>query len=220
LKNLNLFPLHQGGDDMNRCTKGRVRCGGLFALALGVLALLALPGLAAAKHRHHGHVHHHRGHGHGVVTGGAGGAGTIQSYDPATGKLTIALTGGETITGTVTEQTRIQCGCQHGDEQAGEEDASDSRDGNAPGQGPEGPGPQHQGPPPQGEGGEGEGPSQQGPPPQGGKPGKGQGDQQGNDCSTADLVVGAEVKEAQIDLHGGSASFELIALGHGEGGGS
>ena len=36
-------------------------------------------------------------------------AGTIASFDTATGKLTIALTGGETTSGLVTDATRIKC---------------------------------------------------------------------------------------------------------------
>ncbi len=40
-------------------------------------------------------------------------AGTIQSFDPSTGKLTIALFGGETLSGLVGEETEIECGGDH-----------------------------------------------------------------------------------------------------------
>ena len=86
------------------------RIAGLLALALGAVALLALTGVATAKdrggddhgdHGHHGRHHHHL---HEMRE-----AGTISSFDPATGKLTITLTGGETTSGLVTAETRIRC---------------------------------------------------------------------------------------------------------------
>jgi hypothetical protein len=78
-----------------------------LTLALVAAALLALSGIAAAKDRHgddHGRHHHH--HRHDLPIGEAG---TISSFDATTGRLTIALTGGETIGGLVTEDTRIRC---------------------------------------------------------------------------------------------------------------
>jgi hypothetical protein len=87
------------------------RIAGLLALALGAVALLALSGVATAKdrggddhgnHGHHGRHHHH--HFREIEE-----AGTISSFDSATGKLTIALTDGETVSGLVTAETRISC---------------------------------------------------------------------------------------------------------------
>src|ERR1700733_943607 len=84
------------------------RIAGLLALALGAVALLALSGVAAAKDRHgDDHGHHGRHHHHHFREMRE--AGTISSFDATTGKLTIALTGGETVTGLVTEETRIRC---------------------------------------------------------------------------------------------------------------
>jgi hypothetical protein len=85
------------------------RLTGLLALALGAAALLALPGVAAARHHHgdrHGRHHAHASHAQ-VPTMEE--AGTIASFDPTTGRLTIALAAGESITGVVTEETEIRC---------------------------------------------------------------------------------------------------------------
>src|SRR3954454_15077164 len=117
-----------------------------FALALGALALLAMPGLAAAKDRNHDRIpdrwekRHHlslqvnqarhdqdRDHlrnraeflagdnprdrdsdDDGVVDGNEQ-AGTITAFDAAPGKLTISLFNGDSVSGLVTESTRIKC---------------------------------------------------------------------------------------------------------------
>jgi hypothetical protein len=39
-------------------------------------------------------------------------SGTIESFDPATGTLVVNLSGGDTISGTVDENTEIECGCR------------------------------------------------------------------------------------------------------------
>jgi hypothetical protein len=192
----------------------RSRIAGLLALALGAVALLALTGVATAKdrggddhgdHGHHGRHHHHL---HEMRE-----AGTISSFDPATGRLTITLTGGETTSGLVTTETRIRCegaddhradhsadrrdhgggdnggrGTEPGDDNGGRgEEPGDDNGGNS-GPGPNGPGAE----------GEGEGP----------EPGE------APSCTTAALVPGAFVGEAELRLGTGAAVFTEVELGH------
>ena len=49
------------------------------------------------------------------------GAGKIVSYDPGTGELVIDLFGGDTVSGLVTEETRIRCGCHGTDDDYGDD---------------------------------------------------------------------------------------------------
>jgi hypothetical protein len=232
----------------------RARLGALLAAALGTVALLALPSVAAAKDRNRDHIpdrwekrHHlslhvnqdrrdqdrdHLGNrgefkagdnprdrdtdNDGVMDGEEN-AGTIASFDQETGKLTINLFGGETVTGFVTEDTRIECGhgCKHHAED-GDDQASASDDGNSgPGDGHSGPGDGSE-PPSAGQGG------QENDDPAGddnGMPGANQGpgneDEQGDNgasCTTAALVVGATVEEAELEVSNGKATFEKIVL--------
>jgi hypothetical protein len=215
-----------------------------FAAVLGALAILALPALASAKDRNHDHIpdrwekrHHlslqvnqaHRDQDHdglenrgefragdnprnadsngdGVIDGEEN-AGTISAFDATTGKLTIAPFGGESITGVVTPETEIEC---EGVDNSGS--ASVSRDRGSSGSGDEGssgeeePGDDHGG---QGE----EEPGDD----DGGNSGPGRGDE-GNEeepsCTTANLVVGAVVHEAELQVSNGVATFEKVELGH------
>jgi hypothetical protein len=211
----------------------------LFAAALGVLAILVLPGLASAKDRNHDHIpdrwekrhklslkvnqarkdqdkDHLRNlaefkagdnprssdsDGDGVMDGEEN-AGTIASFDPATGKLVITLFGGETASGLVTEQTEIQC---EGVDNSGEASTSSGE--------PE-PGDDHGG---HGEesgddsGGEESGDDS------GDSSGPGGSDDNGGEaanCTIADLIPGAVVKEAELQLENGSATFEKVELAH------
>ncbi len=134
-------------------------------------------------------------------------AGTVQSFDPSTGKLTIALFGGETLTGLVTEGTEIECGGDH----RGTASASDD-------------GEEHAGP--EGEDGEGEPGDDHGEEGHDGAEGEdhhGEGGEPGDDdgpggegeapsCTTADLTEGATVKEAELKLENGTATFEKVEL--------
>jgi hypothetical protein len=203
------------------------RIAGLLALALGAVALLALTGSAAAKdrrgddHGHHGRHHHHH---HQFPMREAG---TISSFDATTGKLTIALTGGESVTGLVTEDTRIECegvddrfdrrdhggddNGGRGDDNGGHVEPGDDHGGrgNEPGDdngggnsGSGGPGPTNgSGPGPSGEEGM---PVEGAPAPEPGEP----------TCTVASLVPGTIVGEAELRLEGGAAVFEEVELGH------
>lgn len=206
-----------------------------LAAILGVVALVVLPAGAAAKDRNHDHIpdrwerHHHlslqvnQAHrdqdgdhllnrseflagdnprnadsdGDGIEDGQEN-AGTIESFDAASGKLTIALFGGETIVGTVTEATEIKC-----EHSAGASASDDGESGNSgPSQGEEEPGDDH--------GGQQEEPGDD----------HGEGEEPGDDhggesvaCGTADLVPGAVVHQAEIEVENGMASYHEIELG-------
>ena len=228
-----------------------------FALALGALALLAMPSLAAAKDRNHDHIpdkwekrHHlslkvnqaHKNQDGDAlrnraeflagdnprdadsnddgVMDGEDNAGTITSFDSETGKLVINLFGGETVSGMVNEETEIKCEHQGtasassdgsgsgeeagddnggeteqvepGDDNGGEEEAGDDNGG----QGEEEPGDDNGGE----EAGENSG------------PGQGDDGDEGSTCTTADLVPGAVVQEAELKVAGGQATFEKVEL--------
>ena len=233
----------------------RARLGGLLVLALGALALLALPGMAAAKgkDRNHDHIpdkwekrhnlsvkvkqthrdqdsdhlnnlgefqagdnpHNSDSNGNGVEDGEEN-AGTIASFDSTTGKLTINLFGGETITGLVSEETEIECGCSHGEGSA--TTSSDQQGGDQQGDDDNNPGEEMTGPPGQGDDENDDPPGHDGTPPGAGEgPGNGFEHAQPSNCSTEDLVVGAVVREAELQLENGVATFSKIELGKSEG---
>jgi hypothetical protein len=204
-----------------------------MAAALGALAMLALPGIAAAKDGNHDRIpdrwekrHHlslevkqtHRDQDRdhlrnraeflagddprdrdsdddGVVDGEEN-AGTIQSFDPETGRLVIDLFGAETVSGLVTAETEIECEDEHttasasheGEDTSGEEEHGEEHGEDEPGD-DDG---DHSGP----GGSEGEDDN-------GG----------GADCTTADLVPGAVVQEAELKIANGTATFEEVELG-------
>jgi len=83
---------------MNGPQGSRARLGGVLLAAAAVLAILALPGFASG-HRHHDP---------------PGDAGTIGSFDPESGVLTIDLAKGGSISALVTPRTHIRCGEDRG----------------------------------------------------------------------------------------------------------
>jgi hypothetical protein len=120
-------------------------------------------------------------------------AGTIQSFDPATGKLTIVLFGGETISGLVTEQTEIKCENEQSSASASDSHQSEDNQGEDEGQS-----------------GEDEG-DNSGP----GSPNSGDDEGESGDnasCTTADLTPGAVVQQAELQIENGAATFEEVDL--------
>jgi hypothetical protein len=217
----------------------------LFALALGALALLAVPSLAAAKDRNHDHIpdrwekRHHLSLGanqarldqdrdhlrnraefladdnprdddsddDGVIDGQEQ-AGTIASFDAQTGRLTIDLFGGGAVFGLVTEGTEIECedhssasvssdGPEAGDDNGGE---GEVEPGDDDGRGEEEPGDDR---------GDNSGPGSDNSGP--GNAGADDQENEGN-CTTADLVPGAVVQEAELEAANGQATFEEVEL--------
>lgn len=178
----------------------------LGVLALGSLANLALArdGSHRAEKRHHGHHRHHHG----------GPSGTIESFDAKTGKLTIALLDGESISGLVDRRTQIRCEDEHAPDltqlRHGESEPGDDNGGH----GEEEPGDDH--------GGRGEEPGDD----HGAddEPGDGHGGQGGSgpsghddngrgaNCTTSDLIVGTVVIEAELEIEHGTASFDEVEL--------
>jgi hypothetical protein len=238
-----------------------------FALALGALALLAMPGLAAAKDRNHDHIpdkwekrHHlslkvNQAHKNqdgdrlrnraeflagdnprdadsnddGVMDG-EDNAGTITSFDSESGKLVINLFGGETISGLVGEGTEIKCEehpaaaassagpgsgeAEPGDDHGGEAEPGDDNGGQEEAggdngdQGEEEPGDDRGGE----EAGDDHGGDNSGPGSENSGPGRGDDEGQAGNCTTADLVPGAVVQEAELKVANGQATFEEVEL--------
>jgi hypothetical protein len=198
--------------------KGRARSRGLLVLALGAAALLALSGLAIAR-GHHGH------HRHGADTG------TVAAFDSTSGMLSIDLSGGGTVSGLVTPRTEIRCEDEHAPDARASRRGSESGDDNG-GHGTE-PGDDNGG---QGEepgddnghgvepgddnGGQGEEPGDDnGGNSSGPGPGPSQSGPSGHDdngvganCTASDLIVGAVVHEAELDLRNGKAVFDEVEL--------
>jgi len=123
-------------------------------------------------------------------------AGTVSSFtpgtDPETGTLVIDLYAGGTLSGEVTADTRVIC------PPAGDEETPLS--GPRPPMGPSGSTPPEGEPSaPQGPAGAGEDPNHQCP--------------HGEECSVEDLVPGAVVHEANVDVTANGNEFRTIVLG-------
>ena len=215
----------------------------LFALALGAIALLAMPGLAAAKDRNHDRIpdrweqrhklsltvnqarhdqdgDHLRNRGEFLagdnprdrdsdddgVMDGSEQAGTIASFDAATGRLVINLFGGDTISGIVNGETEIKCedsvGATTSSQGSGSGEAEPGDDNG--GQGEE---------PGDDNGGNDQGDDNSGPGSDNSGPGHDGDDDHGDRlCTTAELVPGAVVEEAELKLENGQATFHEVEL--------
>jgi hypothetical protein len=199
---------------MRRLNLHKPRTAGLLALALGAVAILALSGVAVAKDHHgddHGHGHGHGRHHHHHHQFPLQEAGTISSFDATTGKLTIALLDGESVTGMVTEDTRLRCE-GNDDRRSRRDQGSDDNGGrdNEPGDDNGGrgnePGDDNGG---QNEPGDDHGGDSSGPGPSGeGAPAQGEAS-----CTVASLVPGAVVGAAELRLENGVATFTEVELG-------
>lgn len=206
------------------------------AAVLGALAIAALPALAGAKddhgnhrgHDHSGERHHHHGAGNRHDN-----AGRISAFDASSGLLTISRFGGGTITGTVTSSTEIKCegaddrfdnratfsrdhggssgSSGSGDDNGGrgeEEPGDDHGEGLEPGddnggQGEEEPGDDH------GVRGDNSGPGSAN-----SGPGRGDENDEGRVCTTADLTVGTVVHDFDREPVSGVSTFDEIELAH------
>jgi hypothetical protein len=197
----------------------------LLAVALGAVALFAIPAIGSA----HNGEHH----------GNSDPAGTVKAFDADTGLLTIDLADGGDISGLVVDRTRIRCDegredhrrrhhRRHGDH-ATASDSGPGRDGSGSGDDNSGPG--NSGDDRGGEHADepGEDNHNQGDEPgedhhnQGDEPGEdnhNQGDEPDEDhhgdhrserCVTQ-LVEGAVIVRAELDLEDGNAFFERITV--------
>lgn len=132
----------------------------------------------------------------GVIDGNEN-AGTIESFDAATDRLTISLFGGDSISGLVTDRTRIKCEDEHSADDSvharrGEEEPGDDRGGDEDESGDDnsGPGSSHSGR----------------------EPGAHDDNGTGANRSASELKAGATVEEAELELEHGTATFDEVEL--------
>jgi hypothetical protein len=180
---------------MNRPRRHRYRAAGVLslAIAMGLLAAVgALAGIAVAKdggHRVEKRHGHHHGHHHHQPSG------TIQSFDADTGRLTIALLTEETVSGLVTDRTRIKCEDEHAP------DVTASRRHLRHGESE--PGDDHGG-------GDNSGPGNSNS--AGNGPNGHDDNGTGANCTTSDLIVGAVVTDAELEIEHGGAIWDEVEL--------
>jgi hypothetical protein len=181
-------------------SKGRrAKLGSLVAVALGALAIFALPGLASARNG---------------SDDSSDSTATIQSFDQTTKTLVVALPDDQTVTGTVTRRTRIRCEDQHGHGRHGrhgvrgrEAEPGDDHGGHGEEAGDDNGGQGNEPGDDNGGDSSGPGPSSSGP--------SGHDDNGlGANCTTADLTPGAAVEEIELDFGRGTVFFDEVELAH------
>jgi hypothetical protein len=132
------------------------------------------------------------------VEDGDEGAGTIESFDATTGVLVINAFSGETVTGTVTDDTEIEC-------ENDDADQPDDEGDDGPNSGPGNAGDDDDADDLGDDDGDGHG-----------GPGHGRSrdddDEDDENCSVADLTAGTVVHEAELELTGSGLVFEEIEL--------
>jgi len=151
---------------------------------------------------------------------GAENAGTITSFDATSGELVIKQFSGGSVTGTVTDATRIECEDRNNqtdpneveNENEAEHPNGDARDhgsGSGSGDDNSGSGSSNSGSDNSGPGSSDSGGDNSGP----GSANSGRGDDDPNrDCSASDLTPGASVQEAHLEVSGNGSVFEEIEL--------
>jgi hypothetical protein len=127
------------------------------------------------------------------------GAGTITAWDPTTGELTINLFGGDTVTGTVTDETEVQCAPVDDSEQPTDDTNTKAAR----------PGDQAAPQPPASDDPTGD----EDTPPPAGPHHVGEGCQHGVPCSADDLAVDETVQEAHLSATADGLVFDEIKLG-------
>jgi hypothetical protein len=122
------------------------------------------------------------------IEDGDEGAGTVASFDDGTGELVINLFGGDTISGTVTDDTEIEC---ENEDDVQPDDHGEDDDGRGHGRrsGDDDEDEDHSGPGHSGEHGDDD-----------------------EDCDTSALAPGAVVREAELDLTADGLVFGEIEL--------
>jgi hypothetical protein len=170
-------------------------------MSVAVVALVPASASARSHHRHHHHhkSHHARIHTFGRFTPGSQQstptttppasqtAGTVTSFDPATGKLVITLSDETTTeTGFVTRDTEIECQAMNDEVQG------DLRGDHGP-SGGDGGGDNSSGGDEQGNGGDNDGEGNQ-------------------NCSATSLTAGAMVLGAELRVDSSGATWEKVEL--------
>lgn len=192
--------------------------GRISIVNVGALALLAIPAVGLADHGHH----------HGTSDP----AGTVKSFDQETGVLTIDLAKGGDIEGLVTNDTRVRCndnsgreGRRHNRRHDRRATASDSGPGHDGSGGDDnsgsGNGENNAEEPGEDNHNEGNEPGEDNHGEEGNEPGEDNHDEQGenneehghaNGQCVPQLVAGATVRRAELELENGVATFDKVVL--------